>query len=87
MSATNIPAAAPSADTGPRLLRASAATAALVAGVVILAFDVDTSGRAINIRIVRSLGLGLDEKAITAVTRWKFRPAVAGNKTVGRNLG
>jgi periplasmic protein TonB len=51
-------------------------------GVVILAFDVDTSGRAVNIRVVRSLGLGLDEKAITAVTRWKFRPAVAGNKTV-----
>lgn len=38
MSVTNIPAAARSADTGPRLLRAPAATAALVAGVVILAF-------------------------------------------------
>ena len=51
-------------------------------GVVVLAFDVDTSGRAINIRVVRSLGLGLDEKAISAVTHWKFRPALAGDKTV-----
>jgi protein TonB len=51
-------------------------------GTVILAFDVDTSGRAINIRVVRGLGLGLDEKAIAAVTRWKFRPAVAGDRTV-----
>ncbi len=51
-------------------------------GVVVLAFDVDTSGRAINIRVVRSLGLGLDEKAIAAITHWKFRPAVAGDKTV-----
>lgn len=51
-------------------------------GVVVLAFDVDTNGRAVNIRVVRSLGLGLDEKAIQAVTRWKFRPALAGNKTV-----
>lgn len=38
MSVTNIPAAAPSADTGGRLLRPSAATAPLVVGVVILAF-------------------------------------------------
>jgi protein TonB len=51
-------------------------------GTVILAFDVDLSGRAINIRVVRSLGLGLDEKAIAAVTRWKFRPAVAGDRSV-----
>jgi TonB family protein len=51
-------------------------------GTVILAFDVDTSGRAVNIRVVRSLGLGLDEKAIAAVTHWKFRPAIAGDKTV-----
>jgi periplasmic protein TonB len=51
-------------------------------GTVILAFDVDTSGRAINIRVVRGLGLSLDEKAIAAVTRWKFRPAVAGDRTV-----
>jgi protein TonB len=51
-------------------------------GTVILAFDVDLSGRAMNIRVVRSLGLGLDEKAIAAVTRWKFRPAIAGNKSV-----
>jgi TonB family protein len=27
-----------------------------------------------NIRIVRSLGLGLDEKAIEAVTQWHFKP-------------
>jgi protein TonB len=51
-------------------------------GTVILAFDVDISGRAVNIRVVRGVGLGLDEKAIAAVTRWKFRPAVAGDKTV-----
>lgn len=51
-------------------------------GTVILTFDVDISGRAVNIRVVRGLGLGLDEKAIDAVTRWKFRPAVSGDKMV-----
>ena len=28
-----------------------------------------------HIGVIRSLGLGLDEKAIEAVKRWKFKPA------------
>jgi protein TonB len=51
-------------------------------GTVILAVDVDTAGRTTNIRVVRSLGLGLDEKAIAAVARWKFRPALSGDRPV-----
>ena len=51
-------------------------------GTVILAIDVDTAGRPTNIRVVRGLGFGLDEKAMAAVARWKFRPAVAGNRPV-----
>jgi periplasmic protein TonB len=43
-------------------------------GVVVLYVEVDPSGRAVNPRVVRSLGLGLDEKAIEAVRKWKFRP-------------
>ena len=35
---------------------------------------VDQQGRPRNIHIARSLGLGLDEKAIDAVKRWKFTP-------------
>jgi len=36
---------------------------------------VDSNGRPRDIRVVRSLGLGLDEKAIEAVRTWKFEPA------------
>ena len=43
-------------------------------GTVLLYIEVDTDGRATNIRVVRSLGLGLDEKAIEAVKKWKFKP-------------
>ncbi len=43
-------------------------------GTVVLYIEVDPSGRAINPRVVRSLGLGLDEKALEAVKQWKFRP-------------
>jgi protein TonB len=45
-------------------------------GTVWLSIVIDTDGRARDIRVVRSLGMGLDEKAIEAVTRWKFKPAL-----------
>ena len=43
-------------------------------GTVVLAIEVWPDGKAHNIRVVRSLGLGLDEKAINAVQKWRFVP-------------
>src|SRR5713226_58375 len=43
-------------------------------GTVILQLVVDSNGHARDIRVVRSLGLGLDEKAIEAVNKWRFKP-------------
>jgi TonB family protein len=51
-------------------------------GTVLLVVDVDTTGRAVNFRIAKSLGLGLDEKAIEAVSRWKFQPGRRDGKPV-----
>jgi protein TonB len=51
-------------------------------GTVLIDLEVDASGRPVNLRVVRSLGLGLDEKAMAAVSHWKFRPAMAGNRAV-----
>jgi protein TonB len=45
-------------------------------GVVILSLVVDQQGRARDIHIARSLGMGLDEKAIDAVKQWKFSPGM-----------
>jgi periplasmic protein TonB len=36
--------------------------------------DVDQDGHPRNIRVVRSLGKGLDQQAIKAVTQWVFEP-------------
>ena len=47
-------------------------------GSVLLVIDVDVNGRVSNVRVVKSLGLGLDEKAKEAVLKWRFRPAMAG---------
>ena len=49
-------------------------------GVVLLTIDVDPSGNVRNIRIRRSLGLGLDEKAVDAVSHWRFRPGILNGK-------
>jgi len=51
-------------------------------GTVLLYIEVDPSGKATNIRVTRSLGLGLDEKAIEAVKQWKFRPGMKDGKPV-----
>ncbi len=51
-------------------------------GTVVLAIEVDTNGRAKNPRVLQALGLGLDEKAIEAVSRWRFRPGAADGKAI-----
>jgi TonB family protein len=51
-------------------------------GTVVLQVEVHEDGKAHNIRIVRSLGLGLDEKAVHAVEQWKFVPGRKEGKAV-----
>ena len=51
-------------------------------GTVLLSIEVSASGTASNIKVVRSLGLGLDEKAIEAVKQWKFKPGYKDGKPV-----
>jgi TonB family protein len=52
------------------------------AGTVVLYIEVTPDGRASNIRVQHSLGLGLDEKAIEAVKKWKFSPGKKDGKPV-----
>jgi protein TonB len=51
-------------------------------GAVMLAIVVDTEGKARDIHVVKSLGMGLDEKAIEAVEKWKFKPGMRGGQAV-----
>lgn len=45
-------------------------------GTVLLWVIVGPDGRPRDIRVQRSLGMGLDEKAIEAVRQWKFEPSM-----------
>lgn len=45
-------------------------------GIVVLSVTIDPTGRARNIHIARSLGMGLDEKAVEAVQKWRFAPGM-----------
>jgi periplasmic protein TonB len=51
-------------------------------GDVLLSVIVDRDGRTRDIHIARSLGLGLDEKAMEAVRRWRFEPAMKNGQPV-----
>lgn len=51
-------------------------------GTVLLSIVVDTEGHARDIHVVKSLGMGLDEKAMEAVAKWKFKPGMKDGKAV-----
>jgi periplasmic protein TonB len=51
-------------------------------GTVVLNVVVGVNGKATNITVAHSLGLGLDEKAIEAVKQWTFEPGKKDGKPV-----
>jgi protein TonB len=51
-------------------------------GVCVLSLIVGPDGKPRDVKVARSLGLGLDEKAIEAVNQWKFEPAQKDGRPV-----
>ncbi len=50
-------------------------------GVCLVSLIVDAQGNPQNPRVIRALGMGLDEKALEAVRKYKFKPALKDGKT------
>jgi periplasmic protein TonB len=55
---------------------------AKASGNVMVYLWVDEHGNPTHVRVVRGIGLGLDEKAAEAVRQYKFRPALENGKPV-----
>lgn len=51
-------------------------------GSITLSLVVDATGTPTQIVILRPLGLGLDEKALSAISTWRFRPAMKNGEPV-----
>jgi TonB family protein len=54
-------------------------------GSDLLSADIGPDGLAHNITVVRGLGFGLDQKAIEAISQWKFKPGTMGGQPVKVN--
>lgn len=50
-------------------------------GVCLIQMIVDAQGNPQNPRVIRPLGMGLDEKALEAVRKYRFKPAMKDGKT------
>lgn len=55
---------------------------AKISGTVMLAILVGTDGRVSEIHLLEKLEPGLDARAITAVSKWRFKPAMRGGVPV-----
>lgn len=69
-------ATAPRAIFSPEPEYSDEARAAKYQGVVTLSAIVGPDGHPRHIRVARSVGMGLDEKAVAAVQTWRFEPGI-----------
>jgi len=73
---------APRATYSPAPEFSEQARQAKYQGVVTLRATVLANGRVANVRVQSAAGMGLDEKAMEAVRRWRFKPATKDGKPV-----
>jgi TonB family protein len=72
----------PKAISSPEPDYSSEAKRFNVQGTMVLGVVIDKEGRLTQPRIIRPIGLGLDEKAIAGTRKWKFKPATLNGQPV-----
>ncbi len=72
----------PVAISKPQPLYTEEARQRRIQGVVILQGIVDEEGNVRNLKVVKGLPFGLDQKAIEGVYQWKFKPSIHEGKPV-----
>jgi TonB family protein len=57
-----------------------------IKGTVVLSLTVTVDGTTRDIKVVKGVGYGLDEKAVEAVSRWKFSPALKDGQSIEKEI-
>ncbi|MGD0416785.1 MAG: energy transducer TonB [Terriglobales bacterium] len=57
-----------------------------IKGTVLLSLTVTVDGTTRDIKVVKGVGYGLDEKAVEAVSRWKFTPALQDGQPIEKEI-
>ena len=57
-----------------------------IQGVVTLSLTVTVDGAARDVKVVKGLGYGLDEKAVETVSGWKFKPALKDGEPIEKEI-
>jgi TonB family protein len=60
----------------------TAARKARIEGVCLVSFIVDANGTPLNLKVIKSLDPGLDQNALNAVSKYRFKPAMNNDKPV-----
>jgi TonB family protein len=55
---------------------------ARIQGVVIVQAIIDKEGSVTNVKVLKGLPMGLDQAAVDAIKKWKFKPATLNGKPV-----
>jgi TonB family protein len=76
----------PQAIYSPEPSFSDEARKAKMQGIVMLMLVVGKDGKPYDIRVSQSLGMGLDEQAMAAVSRWRFRPATRNGEPVATRI-
>ncbi len=66
----------------PEPMYSEAARKAKLSGMVVVSLVVDATGHTRDIHVLSPLGLGLDEEAVAAAKRWRFKPGTKDGQPV-----
>jgi protein TonB len=72
----------PDKIVAPQPVYTEMARKARIQGVVIVQAIIDKEGNVTNVKILKGLPMGLDQSAVDAVKRWRFKPATLSGKPV-----